>query len=485
MYTVSKATTTVLAALLLGGCATLAPDYQRPPAPVPDSWPSKAADTPQAQQDARAAADLEWRAYFNDAALQRLIELALENNRDLRVAALNVEKVQAQYRIQRADLLPSVDASAGYSAQRALFTLSGNDSTRSSHEYAVDLGFSAWELDLFGRLRSLKDQALEQYLASEQATRSTRISLVAEVASAYLTWSADAERLRLAQETLASQSESYALTRRSFEVGVASELDARQAQTSVDAARVDVAAFTALVAQDRNALALLLGTPVPADLLPAAPDQLRDVMSELSVGLPGEVLLQRPDVQQAEHALLAANANIGAARAAFFPSITLTASAGTASDSLSGLFASGSGTWSFLPQVTLPIFNAGSNRAHLRVAEVERDMLVAQYEKRIQTAFREVADALALRSNIDNQLAAQRSLTDATAVTYQLSEVRYRGGIDSYLNVLDAQRALYSAQKNLIATQLSRSTNLVTLYKVLGSGWQEADSAPDAIAVAR
>ncbi len=268
-------------------------------------------------------------------------------------------------------------------------------------------------------------------------------------------------------------------------MGVASELDMRQAQTSVDAARVDVAVYTAQVAQDRNALTLLLGTSVPGDLLPATLDMLHTAMPELTPGIPGEVLLRRPDVRESEHSLRAANANIGAARAAFFPSITLTASAGTASDSLSGLFASGSGTWSFLPQVMLPIFNAGSNRAHLRVAEVERDMLVAQYEKSIQTAFREVADALALRSNIDNQLAAQRSLTDATAVTYQLSEVRYRGGIDSYLNVLDAQRALYSAQKNLIATQLSRSTNLVTLYKVLGGGWQEADSAPDAIAVAR
>ena len=476
MQTAAKSTATLLAVLLLGGCATLAPEYQRPAAPVPDTWPGESADRLQTEQAAPAATDLDWNLYFSDAALQRLIELALDNNRDLRVATLNIEKARAQYRIQRADLFPSVDASAGRSASRSLYTLSGNNTTYTSSQYSVDLGFSAWELDLFGRVRSLNDQALEQYLASEQATRSTRISLIAEVANAYLTWSADAERLRLAQETLASQSESYALTRRSFEVGVASELDVRQAQTSVDTARVDVAAFTALVAQDRNALALLLGTPVPAGLEPATPDQLRDAMTELAVGLPGEVLLQRPDVQQAEHTLRAANANIGAARAAFFPSITLTASAGTASEDLSGLFSSGSRTWSFVPQVTLPIFNAGRNRANLQVAEVEREMMVAQYEQAIQTAFREVADALALRATIDEQLAAQRSLTDATEVTYQLSETRYRGGIDSYLSVLDAQRALYGAQQTLITTQLLRSTNLVTLYKVLGGGWRETDT---------
>lgn len=469
MHTLSKVSASVLTLILLGGCASMAPDYERPAAPVPESWSAQAPDTPQAST-AVAATDLDWRDYFNDVALQRLIELALENNRDLRVSALNIEKARAQYRIQRADLLPSIEASASSSAQRSVFTQPGSAGAAVTRTYGVDLGFSAWELDLFGRLRSLKDRSLEQFLASTQAARSTHISLVAEVAVAYLTWSSDAERLRLAQETLASQSTSYELTRRSFEVGVASELDARQAQTSVDAARVDVAVFTARVAQDRNALALLLGTPVPNDLVPAAPQQLAKVMAELSVGIPGEVLLRRPDVLQAEHQLRAANANIGAARAAFFPSVTLTASTGTGSESLSGLFESGSGTWSFLPQVTLPIFSAGSNRANLRVSELERDIMLAQYEQTIQTAFREVADALAVRGTIGTQLDAQRSLTEATEVTYKLSEARYRRGIDSYLNVLDAQRALYGAQQALITTQLSQMTNRVTLYKVLGGG---------------
>ncbi len=475
MQRASLLTATVLAAVFASGCATLAPDYQRPAAPVPDAWPTVPADAPRAQQGALAGADLEWRVYFVDASLQRLIELAIDNNRDLRVAALNIKKARAQYRIQRADLFPSVEASAGRSASRSLYTLSDNNSTYTSSEYNVDIGFTSWELDLFGRIRSLKDQALEQYLASEQATRSTRISLIAEVANAYLIWSADAQRLRLVQETLASQDVSYALTLRSFEMGVATELDLRQAQTSVDTARVDLAAYTAQVAQDLNALTLLLGTSVPADLVPATLANLTNAIPELPAGIPGEVLQHRPDVQQAEHELRAANANIGAARAAFFPSITLTASAGTASEDLSGLFASGSGTWSFLPQVTLPIFNAGSNRANLQVAEIERDITVAQYEQAIQTAFREVADALALRANIDDQLVAQRSLTDATEVTYQLSVARYRTGIDSYLNVLDAQRALYDAQQTLITTQLSRSANLVTIYRVLGGGWQETE----------
>tara|TARA_R110002096_G_scaffold29497_12_gene88802 strand:- start:39275 stop:40690 length:1416 start_codon:yes stop_codon:yes gene_type:complete len=469
MRTISNLAVTTLTLLLLGGCASMAPDYERPAAPVPESWPAEISDTPEVP-GAVAAIDLDWRDYFNDATLQQLIELALENNRDLRVSALNIEKARAQYRIQRADLLPAFEASAASNAQRTVSALPGSTGTFTSHTYGVDLGFSAWELDLFGRLRSLKDQSLEQFLATTQAAHSTQISLIAEVAAAYLTWSSDAERLRLAQETLASQSTSYELTQRSFEVGVASELDARQAQTSVDAARVDVAVFTAQVAQDRNALAVLLGTPVPADLQPAEPEQLASAIAELAVGIPGEVLLRRPDVLQAEHELRAANANIGAARAAFFPSVTLTASTGTGSESLSGLFESGSRTWSFLPQLTLPIFNAGSNRANLRVTKVERDIMVAQYEQTIQTAFREVADALAVRSTIGTQLDAQRSLSEATEVTYQLSEARYRRGIDSYLSVLDAQRALYGAQQALITTQLSQMTNLVTLYKVLGGG---------------
>jgi multidrug efflux system outer membrane protein len=329
---------------------------------------------------------------------------------------------------------------------------------------------SSYELDLFGRVRSLKDQALQQFFATGEARRSVQISLVAEVANNYLTLAADRERLKLAKDTLTSQQTSYELVRSRYEAGMSSALDLHQAQTSVDAARVDIARFTTFVAQDENALNLVVGSPVPADLLPGALSETLTAVKELQPGLPSDVLLRRPDILQAEDLLKGANANIGAARAAFFPRITLVSSVGFGSDDLGGLFTGGSFVWKFAPQITLPIFNAGSNRANLEVAEVDRDIAVAQYEKAIQTAFREVADALALRGTIYDQLAAQRSLTDATSESYRLSQARYEKGVDSYLNVLDSQRSFYSAQQGLISVNLTRLSNLVTLYKVLGGG---------------
>jgi len=459
-----------IALLILSGCASMAPKYARPEAPVPSEWPGGPAYKESVVKPGeRGAADIIWQEFFIDEQLQKLIGLALENNRDLRIAALNIERSQALYRIQRADLFPTVNAAGSAVEARTPGVLSGTGNALTTHQYSVNLGFSAYELDLFGRVRSLKDQALEQFFATEEARRSIQISLVAEVASNYLTLAADKELLKIARDTFASQQTSYNLIKSRFEAGASSELDLRQAQTSVDSARVDIARFTSQMAQDENALALVIGAPVPADLLPSGLSAIT-ALRDLSAGLPSEVLQRRPDIVEAEHLLKAANANIGAARAAFFPSITLTTSIGLSSDQLSGLFKGGTGTWMFAPQITLPIFDAGRNRANLKVSEVDREIFLAQYEKAIQSAFREVADALAQRGTLDDQLEAQQSLTDATAVSYRLSEARYEKGISSYLNVLDSQRSLYSAQQGLIAVRLSRLVNMVTLYKVLGGG---------------
>jgi len=455
--------------LLLASC-TMAPRYQRPDAPVSDNWPTSAANQQAGEASAPAAADIPWRDFFVDPQLQALISRALENNRDLRVAVLNIERFQAQYRIERSALLPSINATGSGLSQRVAQDLSGTGQPEIVRQYSATLGSTAYEFDLFGRVRSLKNQALQQYFASEQAQRSVQISLISQVALGYLTLAADSERLQLAKETLDNQQAAYDLVKRRFDAGVASALDLNQARTSVESARVDNARYTTLVAQDVNALTLVVGAPLDAELLPAVLTTELSALQEIPPGLPSTVLLKRPDILQAEHQLRAANANIGAARAAFFPRIALTGSVGTGSNELSGLFQSGSETWLFAPQITLPIFTAGSNWAKLKVSNVDRDIAVAQYEKAIQTAFREVADALAQRGTIDEQLAAQQSLTDANAESYRLSQARYDKGVDSYLNVLDSQRALYSAQQNLIATRLTRLGNLVTLYKVLGGG---------------
>lgn len=472
---------TLLAAAALAGCMNLAPTYERPAAPVAAGWPQGEAYGEPAAAGGVAASELAWREVFVDAPLQRTIELALSNNRNLRVAALNIEQARAQYQIQRADLFPTVAASGEAVHQRTPADLSQAGRAVTSHTYSAGIGFSTYELDLFGRVRNLNEQALQQFFATEEARRSTQISLVAEVANVYLTATADGELLRLARDTLASQESSYKLAQRSHELGVASALDLRQAQTSVEVARADVARYTRALAQDLNALALLVGAPLPAEVRPGGvqPEDLQwiDRLAELPAGLPSEVLQRRPDVLQAERQLQAANATIGAARAAFFPRISLTASAGVASSSLSDLFQGSARTWSFVPQVSLPIFDAGRNRANLEVSKTQRDIALAQYELAIQSAFREVADALAARGTFDEQLAAQQALVDATGETYRLSQARYRSGVDSYLAVLDAQRSLYAAQQSLITLRLSRSANLVTLYKVLGGGWQRTDAA--------
>ena len=459
-----------VASLILSGCS-LIPDYQQPPAPIASQWPQGQAYAPSEAADI-AAAEQGWRQFFRDPALQQLIERALLNNRDLRVAALNIEAYRAQYRIQRADLLPAVSADGSGSRQRLPADVGQTGSAGISSQYSATLGVSAYELDLFGRVRSLSQQALETYLSSEEARRSTQISLVASVANAYLTWQADQALLQLTEDTLSTYEESYQLTLRSSEIGVASALDLSQSRTSVEAARVKLAQYQRLVAQDRNGLTLLLGSGLPADL-PASQPLDAELLSQVPAGLPSDLLQRRPDILEAEHLLKAANANIGAARAAFFPRISLTANAGSLSPDLSGLFGGGSGTWLFQPQISLPIFNAGSLRASLDYSKIQKDIGVARYEKSIQTAFQEVADGLAARQTYQQQLQAQRDLVEANQDYYRLAERRYRIGIDSHLTFLDAQRSLFSAQQALISDRLAQLTSEVNLYKALGGGWRE------------
>ena len=466
-----------VATALLSGCS-LIPDYQRPDAPVAADWPQGAAYGDAAREGNTPAADLQWQAFFRDPALRQLVQTALENNRDLRVAALNVESYRALYRVQRAEQFPSISADGSGTRQRVPGDLSQAGKATTSGQYSATLGVSAWELDFFGRLRSLSDQALQQYLATEQAARSTQISLVASVATAYLQWQADMALLKLTQDTLETYEASYQLTQRSFDVGVSDALSLSQARTSVDSARVSLAQYQRQVAQDRNALILLLGTNLPADL-PQGLALDSELLESVPAGLPSDLLQRRPDLLQAEYQLKAANANIGAARAAFFPSISLTANAGTSSSQLSGLFDSGSGSWLFQPQISIPIFNAGRLSANLDYAELQKDVQVAQYEKSIQTAFQEVADQLAARTTYREQLKAQRALLESTESYYELAERRYRTGVDSYLTLLDSQRQLFSVRQQLISDRLAQLTSEVELYKALGGGWSASEATPN------
>lgn len=449
----------------------MAPEYTRPASPVPEKWPMGAAyQAAETATVAQMAPGLKWQEIFTDEKLLKIITMALKNNRDLRVAALNVEKARALYGIQRAELLPTIDAVGSGSKSHVPADLSSSGRETTSERYDVNLGIISWEIDFFGRIRSLKDSALEGYLATDQARRSAQIMLISAVADAYFTLGADRENLKLAASTLEAQRSSYVLIGKRVDVGLASEPDLRQAQSQVDAAMRDVARYMQIAAQDENALNLLVGYPLPPELLPL---ELGVVIPprEISPGLSSEVLLQRPDVLAAEHRLKAANANIGAARSAFFSRISLTTTIGTASAELSGLFKSGSETWSFAPQIVLPIFDARTWSAY-DVAKAEKEIYVAQYEKAIQTAFREVADTLAVRGTVDRQIAAQQSLVNAFAETYRLSNARYTKGIDNYLSVLVAQRSLFAAQQGLIYLRLLRLTNLVMMYQVLGGGYE-------------
>ncbi|SDM68399.1 outer membrane protein, multidrug efflux system [Oryzisolibacter propanilivorax] len=455
------------AALALAGCS-LIPTYERPAAPVPAGY---ALADPQAAADAPAAADIAWQDYFTDPRLQRLIGMALGNNRDLRLALLNVEQARAQFQIRRADEYPTLSGVA--SATRQPNPATG----RYGNAFQVGVGISAWEIDFFGRIAALKEQALEQYLATTEARGAAQISLVAAVATGWLNLLADEELLDLSRRTLATREESVRLTRLRLENGVSSELDNRQAASLAEAARATYAQQQRQRLLDENALVLLLGQSLPEDIRASLPSSRLDSaapMQPLAAGLPSELLQRRPDIRQAEHVLRGANANIGAARAAFFPRIALTASVGSVSDELSGLFKGGSWAFSLAPQLALPLFDAGRNQANLESSRVGREIAVAQYEKSIQTAFREVSDALAGRATLSEQLQAQRAQAEADAKRLELSDLRYRNGIASYLDVLDAQRSLFATQQALVGTQLQRLQNQVALYKVLGGGWNPA-----------
>ena len=464
-------------ATALAGCS-LAPTYERPQAPVDAAYPSGSAYGAPGQAAAGApAADVGWRDFFGDPLLQELLALSLANNRDLRVAALNVEAARAQYRIQRADLAPSVGVGGTGSVQRTPADLNPSGQAGISRSYQVGASLSTWELDLFGRIRSLSEQALQLYLAQDETRLATQLTLVAETANAYLTLRADQELLALTRQTLAAQQESYKLTRQSYDLGVATELDLSQAEISLRTAERNLSQYTRMAAQDRNALVLLVGQPLPAgigaqlDQAVALPDGV--VLADLPAGLPSDLLARRPDIRAAEHQLQAANASIGAARAAFFPRISLTGSAGTASASLGGLFDAGSGAWSFAPQISVPIFAGGALRASLDLAKIQKDIGIARYEQAIQSGFREVSDALAGRGTLQEQIRSQELLVQANQRAYDLSQQRYQQGIDNYLSVLDSQRSLYTAQQTLVETRLARLSNLIQLYKALGGGWSE------------
>ena len=467
----------IAAAALLGACGTLAPDYQRPPLPVDVQWPAVPVAAAPAAGGA-SAAGLDWQSFVREPALRELIALALASNRDLRAAALTIERTQALYQVERSGVFPQIGATASETATATPADLSPLGKRAVSHAYALGVGFSAYELDFFGRVRSLRDQALELYLASQEARRSAQISLIAEVGATWLQLAADREHLARAGDTLTSQQAAYRLAQRRFELGAASQLDLSQAQTTVETARADVARYTSVVAQDLDALTLLAGQPVPDRLLPAAALTGLTPLDPLPPGLPSDLLQNRPDILTAEHALKAANADIGVARAALFPSITLTSSVGTASAQLSGLFTSAGRTWLFAPQLNLPIFDSGRNAANLKAAQASRSIYLAQYEKAIQNAFREVADALADQSTLGAQVAAQLSLVDATALSLRLSEARFHTGVDSYLAVLDSQRSLYAAQQSLINLRLAQASNRFTLYKALGGGADNGTGHP-------
>ena len=531
----------VAAALLAAGCANLAPPYQAPALPVPATLDGAAAAAPaaDAQPSAAGIGNVRWESFITEPRLRGVIAQSLAANRDLRVAALAIERARAQYGVSRADLFPTVAATGAGSRSRTADDLTAAGRSNTGGQYNAQIGFASYEIDFFGRVRNLNDAALQEFLRVGENARSVRLSLIADVAGAWLTLDADARRLLLARETLRTREQSLSLARQSYERGASSGLALAQTQTTVDTARADAAAAAAQIARDRNALQLLAGGPVADALLPpsavealalpsqnvmtdtrasvpapspsgagsasdsasvstpasgqapapatgparagaqaGSPDPARwqrpapsiAPLLDVPAALPSSALLRRPDIQAAERSLQGSYASIGAARAAFFPSITLTTSVGTASNQLSGLFGAGNGTWSFAPQIRLPIFDGGRNQANLRVSEVARETAVAQYDKAVQTAFREAADALADRATLQERLQAQTSLVANTQRALDLTLARWRLGADSYLAVLDAQRSLYTAQQGLIGLQLTEQVNRVTLYKVLG-GW--------------
>lgn len=462
-----------LLAAMLAGCATMEPHYARPDQVVPVALPSGPAYPPAGSADSPWA-DIGWSDFFVDPRLKQVIASALDNNRDLRVAIANIEKARAQYRIQRSELVPQVTGQAtanyGESSANSITTQGGTGVHANQESYSLSAGASSYELDLWGRIRSLNKEALEQYLAIAETGRATRISLISETATAWLALASDRSILDVNRRTLASAQASVDLARKRFEGGITSQLDVRQAETLAQQARAQVAQSITSIAQDQNALQLLVGAPVSDALQPNALDDRVALLTALPNNLDSSVLLTRPDVLSAEHDLRAANFDIGSARAAFFPTISLTASGGVASTSLSNLFTSGSTNWSFSPTITLPFLNVGKLKAQLDQSKAEKTIQIATYQKAVQTAFREVADALARRGTVDEEVAANQALVTTAADSLRLSTLRYERGSDTYLNVLEAQRTLFSAEQTLVTARQTRVNNLVTLYQVLGGG---------------
>jgi multidrug efflux system outer membrane protein len=467
-------------ALFAAGC-TMAPKYERPAAPVDQTFPTggiydKQPDAtspaaPSGSAQAKPAVDIGWRDFFVDARLQQIVAIALKNNRDLRVSMLNVAAARSQYQITRAELLPTLDAVGSQTKQRTPKDLSFFGQTI-SNQYSVGVNAS-WEIDFFGRIQSLKDQALEQYFALAETRKAAEISLVSQVADQYLTMLSDDDQLTVTRNTLKTAQESYRITKLQFDNGVGTELDVTQSEGILQQAASNLQSQLRLRAQAENALVLLIGEPLPADLPPGLPLDSQNLLADIPAGLPSDLLVRRPDIASAEHSLLAANANIGAARAAFFPKVSLTGSFGTLAPSLGTLFKPGSAAWSFAPQISIPIFEGGTNLANLDLAQIQKRIEIANYEKAIQTAFREVADGLAARGTYDEQIKALERFVKSQARGLELSDMRYRNGVDNYLSVLTAQTNLYTAQQLLITARLNRVTNLVDLYRELGGGWIE------------
>lgn len=460
--------TPLIFGLMLSGC-TMIPDYMRPEFSASKSWN----DIPGYELPAgeKTASLVEWRAFFESPELQRVIEIALENNKDLKKAALRIDEARALYRIERADLIPAINANGDATISQSSDKSSPTGRGVKNETYAANVGVAAYELDLFGKIRSNNESAMNAYLATEQARDVVRNALIAETTNAYIRYLTDQKLLKLTDQTLKAQQQTYNIISESVKGGLSTEQDLAQATTAVEVARVNMHQYTRLVSQDQNALFLLMGVPQDNASLPKTTLDDIKIKDNLDPSIPSQVLLDRPDVKQAEYELLARNADIGAARAAFFPSISLTGTYGLASQNLSDLFTSGAaGAWAFLPQITLPIFQGGRNTANLDLAEIRKDIAIVNYEQAIQVAFREVADELDARATLDQQLKAQRRLVNAAHKVYNMSQSRYKSGVDSFLGVLDSQRSLYSYQQTEIETEYQRLVNLITLYKVLGGG---------------
>lgn len=467
-----------LALALLSSCS-LIPNYHRPATTVSSSYPVVS------EGSAPAAYEIGWKQFFKDPALQQLIALGLSNNRNLQVSILNVEQAQAEYHLSRASLFPSIEGDAAFDRTHTPTNLSVKPDFR---EYSLGAEAVSWELDLFGKIRSTAEANRQLYLSKAYTAEATRMALVTQIASQYYAWQADREGLQIAQSNAAADQHSLNLVQLELQNGIGTAMTVAQAQSTYDTAQTSVAQYQRQVDQDMDALVLLVGTP----LSPSLVEQMQAVdglsaepaLPRVPAGLPSELLTRRPDIQAAEHALLSANANIGAARAAFFPSITLTASGGISSPSLSGLFTGGQGTWAFEPQITLPIFTGGQNIANLDIAKIEKKIQIADYQQAIESAFRDVSDALSARQTYDAEVQAQQNLVDASTKYYNLAQMRFQSGVDSYLNVLVAQNTLLAAQLTLVSLQLAQQQNAITLYNALGGGWdaqsigEAAETAP-------